>query len=209
MILIRYSKLKGAEFISHLDVLKHLTKILRRAEINVNYSKGFNPHALMFMSSPIPLGLKSESEYVFIDTNENAETFKEKFNKFSPKGIKCEEAYNTDKKVNIASDIIDATYEIEGFTPFNVDEVLSLTEFKIIDKKGNEKEVRDKIVSLEFKENRLIARLKFGNDTLRSDYLVEKLKGLYGGEHINVVKKSVRFKGDTNVLEYLENLPCR
>ena len=57
--------------------------------------------------------------------------------------------------------------------------------------------------------NDLYAITKTFDDTLRSDYLVEKLKELYGGEHINVVKKSVRFKGDTNVLEYLENLPCR
>lgn len=209
MILIRYSKLKGAEFIPHLDTLKHLTKILRRAEIKVNYSKGFNPHVLMFMSSPIALGLKSESEYVFVDTDENAEIFKEKFNEYSPKGIKCEEAYNTNKKVSIASDIIDATYEIDGIPTFNVEEILGLKEFNILDKNGNEREVREKIVSLKFDKNRLIARLKFGNDTLRPDYLVAKLKELYGGEHVDILKKSVRFKGDTNVLEYLENLPCR
>ncbi len=205
MILIRYSKLKGAEFIPHLDTLKHLTKILRRAEINVNYSKGFSPHILMFMSSPIALGLKSESEYVYIDTEENAEDFKEKFNKFSPKGIKCEEAYNTNKKVNIASDIIDATYEIIGINPFDVNEILNLKELKIIDKKGNEREVRDKIISLKFDKNKLIARLKFGNDTLRPDYLAEKLKKLYGAEHIDILKKSVTFKGDKTVREYLEN----
>lgn len=205
MILIRYSKLKGAEFIPHLDTLKHLTKILRRAEIKVNYSKGFSPHILMFMSSPIALGLKSESEYVFIDTEEKAETFLEKFNKFSPKGIKCEEAYNTNKKVSIASDIVDATYYIDGINPFDVNEILNLKEFKIIDKKGNEREVRDKIISLEFDKNRLIARLKFGNDTLRPDYLAIKLKELYGASHIDILKKSVKFKGDKTVKEYLES----
>ena len=205
MILIRYSKLKGAEFIPHLDTLKHLTKILRRAEIKVNYSKGFSPHILMFMSSPIALGLKSESEYVFIDTEENAETFLEKFNKFSPKGIKCEEAHNTTKKVNIACDIVDATYYIDGINPFDVNEILNLKELKIIDKKGNEREVRDKIISLKFDKNTLIARLKFGNDTLRPDYLAVKLKELYGANHINILKKSVRFKGDKSAKEYLES----
>ena len=149
MILIRYSKLKGAEFIPHLDMLKHLTKILRRAGIKVNYSKGFNPHTLIFMSSPIALGLKSESEYCLIDTEESADGFKERFNAYSPKGIKCEEAYNAEGKVNVASDIISAVYEIEGFDYFNVNEILNLTEIYITDKNGNEKEVRNKIISFQ------------------------------------------------------------
>ena len=209
MILIRYSKLNGAEFIPHLDTLKHLTKILRRAQIKVNYSKGFSPHILMFMSSPIALGLKSESEYLLIDTFESANGFKEKFNKYSPKGIKCEEVFETDKKVGVASDIVYADYEISGLEIFDINEVLDSSEFFITDKKGVEKEVRDKIISLKFDKNKLIARLKFGNDTLRPDYLAVKLQELYGGEHIDIYKKSVGFKGNTDVKTYLENLQCR
>ncbi len=209
MILIRYSKLKGAEFIPHLDTLKHLTKILRRAGIRVNYSKGFSPHILMYMSSPIALGLKSESEYLFIDTEDSGVNFLERFNEFSPKGIKCEEVFVTDKKVGIASDVISATYEITGLNPFDVDEVLSKNEFFIVDKKGNEKQVREKILSLNFDKNKLIARLSFGNNVLRPDYLVNKLKEIYGGEHVDILKKSVRFIGDVDAKAYLENLKCR
>ncbi len=209
MILIRYSKLKGAEFIPHLDTLKHLTKILRRARINVNYSKGFSPHVLIYMSSPIALGLKSESEYCFIDTSESAVGFLERFNKYSPKGIKCEEVFETDKKVGVASDIIYADYEITGLNYFDVEEVLLKKQFFVIDKKGTEKEVRDKIISLKFDKNKLIARLKFGNDTLRPDYLAIKLREIYGGEHIDIFKKNVGFKGNVDVKTYLENLQCR
>ncbi len=209
MILIRYSKLKGAEFIPHLDTLKHLTKILRRAKIKVNYSKGFSPHVLIYMSSPIALGLKSESEYCLIDTNESAVGFKEKFNAYSPKGIKCEEVFETDKKVGVASDIVFADYEITGLNYFDVNEVMTKKQFFVIDKKGTEKEVRDKIISLKFDKNKLIARLKFGNDTLRPDYLAIKLCEIYGGEHIDIFKKSVGFKGNVDAKTYLENLQCR
>ncbi len=206
MILIRYSKLQGAEFIPHLDTLKHLTKILRRAEVKINYSKGFNPHTLIFMSSPIALGLKSESEYCLIDTEESADGFLEKFNAFSPKGIKCVEVYKTNKKVKVASHIETATYHIKGLNLFNVDDVLSKKEFFVIDKNGKEKEVRDKIVSLQFDGDMLIAKLKFGNDTLRPDYLAQKLQKVYGGEHIDILKKSVNFIGDFTSSEYLNSL---
>ena len=206
MILIRYSKLQGAEFIPHLDTLKHLTKILRRAEVKINYSKGFNPHTLIYMSSPIALGLKSESEYCLIDTEESKDGFLEKFNAFSPKGIKCIEVWQTDKKVKVASHIETATYHIKGISHFNVDEVLSKSEFLIVDKNGNEKEVRDKIVSLYFEGDTLIAKLKFGNETLRPDYLAQKLIELYGGNHVDILKKSVNFIGNLTTSEYLKQL---
>ncbi len=206
MILIRYSKLQGAEFIPHLDTLKHLTKILRRAEVKMNYSKGFNPHTLIFMSSPIALGLKSESEYCLIDTEESANGFLERFNAFTPKGIKCVEVWETEKKAKVASEIESATYYINGLNFFDVNEVLSKKEFTIIDKNGNEKEVRDKIISLYFDGETLIATLKFGNDTLRPDYLTQKLEQLYGGEHIDVLKKSVTFTGGLTTDEYIKKL---
>ena len=76
MIVIKYSKLNGAEFIPHLDMLKHFAKILRRMGVKVGYSQGFNPHMLVFMSSPIALGLKTKSEYCLIESDENAENFK-------------------------------------------------------------------------------------------------------------------------------------
>ena len=53
MIVFRYTKKEGAEYIPHLDMLKHLQKILRRGKIPMGYSKGFNPHMHIFMSSPI------------------------------------------------------------------------------------------------------------------------------------------------------------
>lgn len=206
MILIRYSKLKGAEFIPHLDTLRHLAKILRRANVNVKYSNGFNPHILIFMSSPIALGLKSESEYCLIDTDDSAENFKEKFNKYSLKGIRCEEVWQTEKKAKVASDITSATYEIMGVNNFDVKEFLKATTFVVTDKHSNEKEVRDKIIDLYFEGETLIAKLKFGNDTLRPDYLSQKLKEIYGGTTISIIKKSVNFANDLDTSTYLKSL---
>ncbi len=206
MILVKYSKLDGAEFIPHLDTLRHLTKIIRRMGIQINYSQGFNPHILIYMSSPIALGLKSKSEYLLIDTNEGVENFKEKFNECSLKGIKCVECFYTEKKVKIASDIESATYSFKGFPLFDVKKVLDEQMFIVLDKKGEEREVRDKILNLEFKEGVLYAKLKYGNDTLRPDYLANKLKEEFGGEHIDIVKESVKFINDLTDIEYLEKL---
>lgn len=210
MILIRYSKLNGAEFIPHLDTLRHFIKTIRRMDVPINYSKGFNPHMLIYMSSPIGLGLKSESEYCLFDTPYNGEDFKELFNKNSLKGIRCEDVYLVDSKVGVASDITSAVYEISGINRFTLSEILSSGEFFVCDKRKNEEiNVRDKIKNLYFEGERLYAELSFGNVTLRPDYLIEKLLKLYGGSHPFAVKKSVRFLGGLTIDEYLENIQLK
>ena len=206
MILIEYSKLNGGQFIPHLDMLKHLTKIIRRTGISVKYSQGFNPHILIFMSSPIALGLKSLSEYCLLDTDETADGFVEKFNACAPKGIRCVRAFNTVKKAKVAADITSAVYEIKGIPFFDVQEVLNSENFVVIDKKGEEKQVRDKILDLYFEGDSLLCKLKFGNDALRPDYFANSLVTRYGGEHIDIVKKSVEFLDGLDVTKYLEIL---
>ena len=206
MIVIKYSKLDGAEFIPHLDMLKHFAKIIRRMGVKVGYSQGFNPHMLVFMSSPIALGLKTKSEYCLIESEENAETFKALFNQFAPSGIKCEECFNTSKKAKIASDVTTATYKITGLNNFDVNDILLKQEFFVEDKKGNKKEVRNKIVSLSFVENTLFATLKFGNDTLRPDYLATALKAIYGGDNIDIIKEDAHFLNGLSLQAYLQTI---
>ena len=207
MILIKYSKLNGAEFIPHLDTLRHLVKTVRRMDIPINYSKGFNPHMLIYMSSPIALGLKSESEFCLFDTDYNGEDFQELFNRNSPKGIRCEEVYFVDKKVGIVSDISSAIYEISGINHFDVNDILSSESFTVFDKRAEqEKEVRDRVKNLYFDGDKLYAELAFGNVTLRPDYLIEKLVKSYGGSHPYAIKKSVRFLGGVEIGDYIESV---
>ncbi len=204
MILIKYTKLKGAEFIPHLDTLKHLGKIIRRTNIDVKYSQGFNPHMLIYMSSPIALGLKSLSEYCLINTDYACEDFVEKFNNSSPLGIKATNIFFTKNKLNIASDITSATYVISGLNKFDVNQVLNASSFTVLDKHSGEKEVIDRIISLKFADDYLIATLKFGNVTLRPDAFANKLKTLFGGDKINIVKQDVRFLNNLTCEEYIK-----
>ncbi len=66
MIVFQYTKIDGAEYVSHLDTLRHINKIMRRADIKTGYSKGFNPHMHIFMSAPIAVGIKSLAEYCYV-----------------------------------------------------------------------------------------------------------------------------------------------
>ena len=189
MIVFRYSKTNGAEFISHLDTLRHLNKTFIRGGIEVKLSNGYHPHMLVYMSSPIGVGLKSYAEFCTVDTDELPDSFVEKFNSASPKGIKCLEARYSPKNVNLAAAIMSARYYIEGIEKFCVEDVLNANEFLIANKKGEEKNVREKIYSLRERDDGLEAVLAAGNEVLRPDLFAGKLKEIYGGGHLKIVKE--------------------
>lgn len=203
MLVFKYTKTNGAEYISHLDTLRHLSKIMRRADIDITKSKGFNPHMHIYMNAPMGVGIKSLCEYCFADTEEPARIFMEKFNDFSINGIVCLSATDVIKKVNVAGAITRAEYEIKGVSPFDVNEILNSDSFIVTDKKGNEKNLRSRIYSLENRGDKTVAVLGFGNDTLRADSFGAKLISLFGGEITGIIKTEV-FAADTPFDEYVK-----
>ncbi|MCD8338199.1 MAG: TIGR03936 family radical SAM-associated protein [Lachnospiraceae bacterium] len=64
---VRFSKKGSMKFIGHLDVMRYFQKLLRRAEIGVAFTEGFNPHMIMSFASPLGIGLTSDAEYMDIE----------------------------------------------------------------------------------------------------------------------------------------------
>ena len=50
------------KFVGHLDLMRTLQRALRRANVPLAYSQGFNPHPLMSFASPLALGCVGEKE---------------------------------------------------------------------------------------------------------------------------------------------------
>lgn len=61
---VKFKKEGAMKFIGHLDVMRYFQKAIRRAEIDILYSQGFNPHQQMSFASPLGVGLTSDAEYV-------------------------------------------------------------------------------------------------------------------------------------------------
>lgn len=202
MIVFKYTKCDNAQYISHLDTLHHLNKILRRANVPMEYSKGYNPHMQVYMSAPMPLGVKSKCEYCLIESDMSADLFMQKFNQYSIKGMKCEFAINCKSRINVAGLINRCQYEIYGINKFNVDEILKSDEFIVVDKRGVQKNVRDKIYNLFFEGNVLYATLGFGNETLRIDHFTNSLIEKYGGECVDY-KKRIAYNGEIEFDNFL------
>lgn len=189
MLAFKYTKTDGAEFISHLDTLRHLNKTFARAGFKVKMSQGFHPHMLVYMSSPLGVGQKSLAEYCTVEVDIPPIEFINGFNANAPKGIRCVSAYTVDKNPNFAAIITRARYFFEGIGDFPIDEILKADEFLITDKNGKIKNVREKIYTVKKRDGGIEAVLAAGNTSLRADAFAKSLVDVYGGEDIEIVKE--------------------
>lgn len=187
MIAFKYTKTDGAEFISHLDLLRHIDRTLRRAGIEVEYSQGFHKHPRIFMGNPLALGVRSVSEYCTVDTRFDG-NFKEAFNACAPGGVRCLDFKVTADNPNFAESIKACRYEAEGIKDFDVDGILSKESIIITDMRGRTVDIRPRICSVERRDGKLVFTLYCGEKNLRPDLFCEYLSSLYGGEAAYILK---------------------
>ena len=64
---MRFTKTGSLKFIGHLDCMRFFQKALRRAKMDVAYSKGYSPHQLMSFASPLGVGVTSDGEYIDVE----------------------------------------------------------------------------------------------------------------------------------------------
>lgn len=62
VIKITYTKGEEVKFISHLDLMRAISRAIRRANIPIAYSQGFNPRMKMSFGQALKVGQSSESE---------------------------------------------------------------------------------------------------------------------------------------------------
>ncbi len=196
MLVLKYVKQGGSRFISHIDLLRHSSRIIRRAGIPVKYSNGFNPHALVFFSPPLVLGAGSLAEYISIDTDISAEELFERYNSAVSQDMRATCVFSCGKNPNLQGKIVAADYVF----PMEYTDIDLSKEFIVeYEKKGERvlENVADKIFAAEKyidgadsksdhsngsapKDGSLLLRLATGNVNLRPDRVIAELNRRYG-----------------------------
>ena len=84
-----YSKSKEAIYLSHLDTLKVFCEAFARANISVEFSKGYNPRPEITFAHPLSVGIESTGEIFEVILNEYIDTsyFIKQMNKVLPSGL--------------------------------------------------------------------------------------------------------------------------
>lgn len=177
---LRFSKTDRLKYISHLDINRAMARALKRAEIPLWYTEGFNPHPYMSFSLPLSLGVESLCESVDLRivgdiTNED---IKSRLNSVLPDGLKIVDVYDNfrDNSEIVYSDYVykfefkdnEAAYE-KIKAVLKSDEILAL-------KKG--KQGRKRVM----KETNIKSFIDKYSISIRGDVIILNIRLLAGPE---------------------------
>lgn len=139
-IRICFSKTGCSKFVSHLDLMKTLQRTFRRGGIDISYSQGFNPHPIMSIAHPLPLGVEGLNEYmdISVDSKPNFEELKIKMNNALPQDIRVNSISEVNRPLNVLvraeySAIINLVQEVENLEQ-EINHFLALNEI-VVEKK--------------------------------------------------------------------------
>lgn len=175
---LRFSKTGRLKYISHLDINRAMSRALKRAQIPLWYTEGFNPHPYMSFSLPLSLGVESLCESVDLriigDITNNE--IKNRLNNVLPQDIKIVDVYD-DFRDNSEIVYSDYVYKFEfkdNETAFEkIKNVLSSDEIIAL-KKG--KQGRKRVM----KETNIKSFIDKYSISIRNDVIVLNIRLLAG-----------------------------
>ncbi|MBQ8509350.1 MAG: DUF2344 domain-containing protein [Clostridia bacterium] len=112
----KFFKVGMLQYISHLDLVRTMTRNLVRAKIPAWYSQGFNPRLKLTFSLPLSIGTQSECEFFDIRLTEPMafDEIKRRINETLTDEMQVVDVYTSEKKF---SDIGWAEYELKLTSP--------------------------------------------------------------------------------------------
>lgn len=108
---IWFSKTGRVKYVSHLDIMRCMTRAVRRAAIPLWYTEGFNPHPYLNFLQPLPLGVEGMNEPldIRIEGDISNKEIMDRLNNVLPVGITVAKVTEPYMK---PTDIAFAEYEI-------------------------------------------------------------------------------------------------
>lgn len=143
-----YAKCGRARYISHLDFMRSMQRIIKRSKLPVWHTQGFNPHVYLMFPLALPLGTDSRVEIMdFALTKKlDNETVRKQLDEKCPEGI---EIISVAQPVHKHTDIKSADYEIRFTSNIGAGEcVRRFGEFMQLEKIEIEKRTKKKTVNL-------------------------------------------------------------
>lgn len=97
---VKFNKLGRLQYISHLDLVRTMNKIIVRAGLPLWYTEGFNPKPKMIFAAPLSIGTESVAEFMDIRLTEkiDPEEALARLNANMTSEMQCVEAYYPESK---------------------------------------------------------------------------------------------------------------
>lgn len=144
----KFIKQGSLQYISHLDLVRTMHKVIVRAKLPLWYTEGFNPKPKMIFAAPLSIGTESECEFMDIRMNEYIEPAEAmaRLNANMTSEMQICEAYYPESKF---TDLKWMTYRITVNSPCDIDGVVELCNGVFSsDKIEVEKKNSDKLIDI-------------------------------------------------------------
>ena len=112
---VKFKKTGCMKFLGHLDILRYFQKAIKRADIPVAYSEGFNPHQLLSFAAPLSVGVEGYGEYFDIEMIEKIDPYslRDKLDAVMVEGMRIVDARSLpEKSPNCMASVTAAEYRI-------------------------------------------------------------------------------------------------
>lgn len=163
---ITFDKYGEMRFISHLDLLRFLDRLLKKAHIPMRYSQGFHPRPKISLGNPVPLGISAYNEVVDIELEgelTNTEIY-ERLKSVKIIGFNVKKVEDVIGKDSIMERYTNSLYEIKG-NEQTIDKLYdTLEQDTIIERKEKngkivERDLKKRIVNFKREGNNIILEL--------------------------------------------------
>lgn len=190
---ITFGKSGSLRYTSNLDVAKIWERVLRRADLPLMYTQGFNTRPRIRLAMPLPLGISSECEILDVSLRrriklEEAE-LRDQLLAVSPPGLTIHKIVEVDLHASTLHSLIDsAEYRVRFLVAIDPDhlrgkisEILNRSSI-IVDRTRRRKrsvmDIRPLILALYLDDSHdMIAHLSVGDrGNLRPDQLIELME---------------------------------
>jgi radical SAM-linked protein len=189
-IYITFGKFEALIYTSNLDVAKMWERILRRADLPILYTEGFNPRPRIALASALPLGISSECEILDVSLRDPIplEGLAERLLATSPSGLRIYRILEVPPRSTALQSLVrsseydihlDETVDLLGVQE-RIEKLLQ-SERVMLSKERNGKpipyDIRPLIYSLSLQDSHLITHLAVGErGNLRPDEVLALLE---------------------------------
>ena len=189
---IMFSKTGRAKYVSHLDLVRAMTRAVRRADIPLWYTEGFNRHPYLTFASPLSLGYEGLRETMDIRMADDFpyDELAARLNAVLPEGL---EVISVADVVAKAGDLAAAEYRLTIHLPASViQEALAANELPV-EKRTKKKTMKTIDILPYFKnavveaagENETVVTVALpsgGNENVNPGLFITALKGVVGAD---------------------------
>lgn len=165
---LRFQKIGVLRFVSHHDLMRLFERAIRRADIPIGMSQGFNPRPKMSFPAALALGIEASGEILELKLSQwiAPQILQERLKAQLPPGIELTSVEPI--APGSRSRIEELVYQIKGNLPEDatqkkIAKLLAEKRFQVPrEKKGGKRffDLRSSIVSIKLKDNTILLKLK-------------------------------------------------